>query len=199
MAAHTQVRRTVGAQTTGRAKEVVRRVLAETAKQLSRHGYTALSVDAVAAGAGVNKTTIYRRWPTKAELVAAAVRDVTLPVGVTEGTSLEEELLRLLRSLLRFASNPQGRGLIRVMQTDRSNPEVERIVAAQRVRRRAAGIAMVERAVRRGELPRGVPASVLIELVYGAVIARLTAHEEIGEAFLRTVISIVVAGAKGGR
>src|SRR5262249_19597962 len=49
-----------------------RSVLAATAQLLAEGGYSSLSVERVAARAGVAKTTIYRRWPSKAELVFAA-------------------------------------------------------------------------------------------------------------------------------
>ena len=49
----------------GRSERVVRDVLDASAKELARVGYAALRMDDVAAAAGVNKTTVYRRWPTK--------------------------------------------------------------------------------------------------------------------------------------
>ena len=60
-------RRTVGARTGGRSERVVRDVLRAAIEELSTNGYSALRVEDVAARAGVNKTTVYRRWPTKAD------------------------------------------------------------------------------------------------------------------------------------
>ena len=74
VAADGLARRTVGARTGGRSERVVRDVLRATIDELARSGYAALRVDDVAARAGVNKTTVYRRWPTKTDLVAAAIR-----------------------------------------------------------------------------------------------------------------------------
>ena len=67
-------RRTEGVRVKGRAARVVSDVLIATAEELTRVGYAAFRVEDVAARSGVNKTTIYRRWPTKPELVTAAVR-----------------------------------------------------------------------------------------------------------------------------
>src|SRR5512138_898011 len=61
----------------GRSERVVRDVLAAAAAEMARVGYVALRVEDVAARAGVNKTTVYRRWPTKADLV----RDVLCGLG----------------------------------------------------------------------------------------------------------------------
>src|SRR5262249_13165058 len=70
----------------GRSERVVQQVLVATVAELAESGYRAFRMDAVSEAAGVNKTTVYRRWPGKALLVAAAVEwmrrfvhDVPLP------------------------------------------------------------------------------------------------------------------------
>ena len=57
----------------GRSARVVSTVLRTTLEVLGEHGYAGLRIEDVAAQAGVNKTTIYRRWPTRADLVIAAL------------------------------------------------------------------------------------------------------------------------------
>ena len=56
-----------------RDPEVDRAILSATLRLLGEQGYAGMSVDAVAAAAGVGKTTIYRRFATKADLATAAV------------------------------------------------------------------------------------------------------------------------------
>ena len=68
-------RRTEGIRSRGRSARVVQEVLTATAEELGRSGYAALRIEDVAERAGVNKTTIYRRWPTKAALVKAENAD----------------------------------------------------------------------------------------------------------------------------
>ena len=51
----------------------MRRVLEVALEQLAAHGFERLSVPEVAAIAGLNKTSVYRRWPTKADLVREAL------------------------------------------------------------------------------------------------------------------------------
>src|ERR1700735_2678167 len=58
----------------GRSERVVEDVLAPAAKELARRGYASFRIEDVASAAGVNKTTVYRRWPTKADLVCAGIR-----------------------------------------------------------------------------------------------------------------------------
>lgn len=69
-------------------------ILAVVRAILDAHGYRALSVDDVAARAGVAKTTVYRRWPSKGALVAAAIE----PAAVATGSA--DEVLQEARTLL---------------------------------------------------------------------------------------------------
>ena len=63
----------------GRSARVVSAVLRMTLEVLGQEGYAGLRVEDVAARAGVNKTTIYRRWPTRADLVVAALTSLATP------------------------------------------------------------------------------------------------------------------------
>src|SRR4051812_3134733 len=76
-----------------RDTDVDRRVLAAARETIEAHGYAGLSVDAVAERAGVAKTTVYRRWPSKAWLVADLAsrlqEEASLEVTGLEVTGLE--------------------------------------------------------------------------------------------------------------
>src|SRR5918996_1680041 len=73
------VRRTQGI-LGGRSEQVVRRVLDAALVELARSGYAGFRMDGVASRARVNKTTIYRRWPTRAALVTALVDRMRTPL-----------------------------------------------------------------------------------------------------------------------
>src|SRR5688500_15054981 len=98
-----RTRRTGNARTRGRAAKVVDRVVKATAEELSRVGYAAMRVEDVAARSGVHKTTIYRRWPTKEDLVAATIttmirrsdRRAAIDTGTVRG-DLRQSLLGVL-------------------------------------------------------------------------------------------------------
>src|SRR4051794_31864923 len=77
-----------------RGEPVVRGVLGAALEELGRRGYGALKIDDVAMRAGVNKTTVYRRWPTKEDLVRAALLSITADRFVIPDTgSLRSDLL----------------------------------------------------------------------------------------------------------
>src|SRR5258708_31088310 len=107
-----------------RGSPVVARVLRATIEELARIGYGALSIEEVANRAGVNKTTVYRRWPTKADLVRAALRSMGDDKVCQPATgSLRGDLLAAGRSLLPFAQASGGQDVLRL-------PLAERMVAA---------------------------------------------------------------------
>src|SRR6516162_5006549 len=100
-----QPRRTRQQRLGGRSERVVRDVTRATAAELARVGYAELRVEDVATEAGVNKTTIYRRWPSKIELVAAAIRAINEPSGdLPDLGSISLDLLALLRDKVSLAS-----------------------------------------------------------------------------------------------
>jgi AcrR family transcriptional regulator len=86
--------------------------------ELAVNGYDALSIEAVADRAGTGKASIYRRWPTKLELVLDAV-DTRMPsLGTAPDTgSLREDLLVLLRRIARHMNSRAG-GALRACLTD---------------------------------------------------------------------------------
>jgi AcrR family transcriptional regulator len=84
----------------GRTAKVRAAVLQATVAALAEDGYEALNVEDVARRAGVHKTTVYRRWPTKPELVADAVRERSDErVEVPDTGTLAGDLQALARAL----------------------------------------------------------------------------------------------------
>lgn len=193
----TQTRRTEGVRVKGRAARVVSDVLIATAEELSRVGYAALRIEDVAARSGVNKTTIYRRWPTKPELVAASVRAVWETPEVPETGSLRNDFVSSLKKTASFAMSPIGRGLTRVIQMERAHPELEPIARSMRADFRRMREILVERGIDRGELPAGTDARFLSDLMTAPIFSRLfTDGEEVDSAFIESVVDVVLSGVR---
>jgi AcrR family transcriptional regulator len=191
-----KTRRTEGVHTMGRAARVVDAVLRATAAEVARVGYAALRVDEIAALSGVNKTTIYRRWPTKGELVVAALRLAKVPPGHDTG-DLRADVIAWLRQTMEFAVSPLGSGIIRVMQSERGQPEIDAIARTLRAEQRAARKELVERAIARGELPRGADASLIGDLLFMPILSRLVNHgERVSDAYVESAVDLVLAGAR---
>src|SRR5438132_1036795 len=77
-------------------------VLTAAVDLLAEVGYARLTMDQIAARAGVGKASVYLRWPNKVALVAEAIQqDSAVVPDVPDTGSLREDMLLFLRSLLR--------------------------------------------------------------------------------------------------
>ena len=192
-----RTRRTEGVRVKGRAARVVTDVLTATAEELSRVGYAALRVEDVATRSGVNKTTIYRRWPTKPELVGAALRAVWQSPDVPDTGSVRGDFIESLTRTAAFAMSPIGRGLTHVIQLERAHPEVEPIARGLREEFRALREQLVTRGIERGELAPETDARFVSDLVSAPIFSRLfTDGESVDGAFIESVIDVVLTGIR---
>lgn len=130
------------------------RIVAAATELLSEVGYDGMSMDAVAARAGVSKATIYRRWSGKAPLVLDTVRARELPLGDPPNTGeLRGDLLELfgqVASCLDPAALDHLGGVMVAMRLDADlRRAVSDVLMAAWVR---GSREIVERAVDRGEI-----------------------------------------------
>jgi AcrR family transcriptional regulator len=192
-------RRTEGIHSGGRAARVVSDVLRVTAEELGRVGYAGLRIEDVAARSGVNKTTIYRRWPTKADLVTATLRQSAHDQEAPDTGTLRGDLLEQIRRFVAWATSPGGRGILRMVLVERADQEVETIVRAHRAENYERRIAPIKRGLARGDLPDGTSPELVAELVYSPIVARLLiARDPLTEAHAAAIVDVVLAGARAG-
>ena len=185
----------------GRSERVVQQVLVATVAELAESGYRAFRMDAVSAAAGVNKTTIYRRWPGKAPLVAAAVEwmrrfvhDVPLP----DTGSLERDLAEAFQRKVSFKDRVEGQAWARLL-AEKHDPEVSAVIGDAVKERSDAWYRMVTRAVARGELPEGTDPRLLLGML-GAVVEawNASASGRLKAELLEVAVRTIVAGARSG-
>jgi len=183
----------------GRSARVVDAILQAVAEELGLVGYADLRIEDVATRSGVNKTTIYRRWPQKRELVIAAVERLTPEPEIADTGSLRGDLLELLKLARARVETPVGRGVVRMVQAERAHPEVGGMLRRLRIRHAEARRAVFERAVSRGEIPRGSDTALLAELAMAPLMNRLVhLGLEADDEFLRVLTDMTVAGAVSG-
>lgn len=183
----------------GRSEDVVRRVLDAAIAELARSGYAGFQMEAVASRAAVNKTTIYRRWPSRAALVAAVVDRMRTPLreGPLPDTGrLERDLVAAFARRFTVGRRVDGRAWARLLE-ERHNPEVEAIVGEAVDERRKEWRSMVVRAVDRGELPAGTDAQLLLDLVRAIVDSR-SPSRRLESSWLTLAVRTVIAGARAG-
>ncbi|MCC6522696.1 MAG: TetR/AcrR family transcriptional regulator [Polyangiaceae bacterium] len=176
---------------------MVQQVLEATAEMLGLSGYAGLRVEDVASRSGVNKTTIYRRWPTRQELAAAALAFVAEEPPLPDTGTLRGDLLVEAERTLAAASSPVGRGFLRMIQTERAEAEVEALARGLRERVVARRAQLIARGVERGELPAGTDPRIVLELVFAPIFVRLAClREPVDARYLERVIDLVLAGAR---
>ena len=119
--------------------EISDRVLEATLVLLAEDGFARLSIEAVAQRAGVHKPAVYRRWPSKIDLVVAAVRSRTPPAEDPATGNTRDDLIQLIRDAARNAQrNPHARAGLRLMAEAATDPELASAVRSRIVGERRA-------------------------------------------------------------
>src|SRR3954469_67785 len=150
-------------------------ILDATRELLVEGGVQNLTVEGVAARAGVAKTTIYRRWRSKDELAFAVLLELVELLGVPDVDDTRTELVYLVDSVVRvLASTLIGRvmqGLVSDLASDpdRQRDFRERVVGARVVELQR----VVERGIERGDVRPDADVDLMYELLLGPVYFRL--------------------------
>ncbi|WP_299570045.1 TetR/AcrR family transcriptional regulator [uncultured Williamsia sp.] len=166
---------------------------------LVRTGYDRLTIDGVAAEAGVGKATVYRRWAGKADLVIDAMATLKPAVDGIDTGSLDGDIEQLAAA----SCSPQSQRLIQVMasvcsalsrepdlleafRTRFTEPRIERLTE------------ILERARRRGELDAGVDVAIAASLLPSLMLHRaLTTGRPAGRAYAEQIVTTVLRPVLG--
>lgn len=181
-----------------RGEPVEEAVLARTLEELATHGLEQLSVERIARAAELNKTSVYRRWPTRDALVAAALHRVAeeLSLQVADTGTLRGDLLALASSVAAFIEQPVGRALLRAAVSELASPAIAELARAQ-LGRGAAGavVAMIDRAQRRGEWRPGAEPQLVLSMLVGAILHRvILERQEPAGPWLGAVVELICGG-----
>ena len=159
-----------------RSERATAAILRAAGELLDSRGLDGLSVDAIAARAGVSKATIYRWWPNKAAIVMDAVLSATAPqIPFPDTGSVREDLRQQMRSVVRlFTKTATGRALVALIAQSQHDAVTasalhERFIAP---RRTTAGD-VLRRGIDRGELRPDLDVDTAIDTLYGALYYRL--------------------------
>ena len=166
-----------------RDEAVDRRVLSAAWDLLHAGGYAALNMDDVAERAGVAKTTLYRRWPTKDHLAAAVGAQMLGEVPIPDTGDLRRDLAEFASALaesldrLRTAGHDGGGaspGLAaELVAAAARHPDIGEMVRAGYAQRHDLARARLERAVEREGLRSDLDPALLIEQLVGPIYYRI--------------------------
>ena len=189
-----------GLQARGEPRE--RAILSAVIGLLGEAGYEAMTMDAVAARAHASKTTIYRRWPGKAELVRAAVdaRIAGRVLGGRDTGSLRGDLLAVMGAM-RDHLTPEFMammsGLVHAMRTDSELAASLRSLVDQD----AVAEQIIERAVQRGELPASAArrqARLIHEVIEAQIFRQMMIAAELDDTFAIHVVDDIIVPLLAG-
>ena len=186
----------------GRGKKVRTAVLEATLAALAETGYTALSIDDIARRAGVHKTTVYRRWQTRENLVADALTEqMAAGIAIPDTGNVETDLRQLARAFVGWMIGPIGRAMLAtILSQDATRvpeiAEIKRRLVDDRFRRAEP---VVTRGIERGELPASTdPAEVIKTLIAPIYLRLLVTAEAIDESTADQAARVAFLAAGAG-
>jgi AcrR family transcriptional regulator len=177
-------------------------ILRAASELLTERGLRHMTIEDIATRAGVGKSTIYRRWPSKGSLALEAFLDDFLSTQPAVNTgSLESDLRKALSAWVTTVDGtPTGRALVSLIAEVQQEPETgfawrENFLEIVRAQHRQ----IVVHAIDRGEIPANSDANLVIDMLFGPAYHRLMhGHLELNREFVEGDVAMVVAGAKTG-
>lgn len=175
-------------------------IVGATLELLAEGGFQAATIDAIAKRAGVGRNTIYRRWSSKEELIADALRELTGELDVQEGEDLYALLLAWIREFAHVFADPVfGRVLPAVLGELQSNPEFARVYSERVVRPRYETLlTLLDGALERGELRSDTNVEHVADLLAGAPFVRLLplGLPPVGERYAEELLETIWYGIR---
>ncbi len=153
-----------------------------------------MSMDVLAARAGVSKTTIYRRWPSKEALVIHALSASIRPFDHVDTGSLQKDLDLYLGELVqRFKPGPANDILPHLIETANLDASVRSALDEFVKIRRLPLHTILERAKDRGELDQNADTGLLVDCIIGPITyRRLLTREPVDTDFMNRLLALVL-------
>jgi AcrR family transcriptional regulator len=170
------------------------KVLDATTELLFERGYAGATVDEISRRSGVAKTTIYRHWPTRTDLLRNACSALGTPLDTPDAGSLAADMIALmiqLASLLRSAKWPSV--LPSIIDAAERDPDIAAMYCKLQLAYSAPFATLIQRANRRRELPRDTDESMLIAALTGPLFyRRWFSREPLTDDFARQIVRRVL-------
>jgi AcrR family transcriptional regulator len=179
-----------------RSVESHQAILQATLALLGEVGFDSMSIDAIATRAGVGKTTIYRRYRSKAELVADAIESLREEIIIPDTNSLWGDIDTLIKSAAQMTLSPLGRQTVAmIISAASSNPEFAQIYWTKYLQPRRQAFAIVlERAKIRGEIQTDIDPDLVFDTMSGIMLYSLVfpSAAQSWESYIRRVLTLLL-------
>lgn len=176
-------------------------VLDVTVELIAEHGVSGVTVDTVAARAGVSKATIYRRWGSRAALIQDAAQfRLKRPETDWDTGILHDDLILLLKDLVAQLNHPGGgRVDASFVEASSRDPGLAAVRRETTRKARAAYTKAIGRAIARGELDRDVDVELFIDIIVSPFLyRRLIDHTPAREADIKPVVDAAIRAFRPG-
>ena len=180
-----------------RGPVVLDRILDGTLSLIAEQGY-AFTIDDVAERSGVHKSTIYRKWSTKASLVGAAVeRLASIEVPIPDTGAPLDDLVTLALLVAASLRTPAGAQAIRsVVAAASEDPDIVDVARTFLGGRYAAAVGLIERAVADGRLRRSIDPLLLWQAMVNPLHLRAILDQPADDTTTRQLVTLVLDGAR---
>jgi AcrR family transcriptional regulator len=172
-------------------------ILRATLELLAEVGYERMSIEAIAKNAKVGKTTIYRRYKGKEELVADAIESIREEVVIPDTGNFWDDIDALIENTARITLNPLGRQAVAtIISSASSNSEFARIYSEKYLQpRKEAFSVVVKRAKIRNEVRVDLDANFVFDVMSGMMLYGLifSPTSESWEAYVRRAVEAVIS------
>jgi AcrR family transcriptional regulator len=182
-----------------RGELLVARVMTAALAEMARVGAESLSIEEVAARAHVNKTTIYRRWPTPSALARDALQCSldTSSRSLDTGT-LRGDIAAWVREFRDVATSRDMHTLLRLRFGGPVRGPFATLTKGLEKKKRARFTAILRRAIVRGELPRGTDTELLHDVLLGTLLYMVVFARRHSDARrLERALHLILGGAVG--
>jgi AcrR family transcriptional regulator len=162
-------------------------------------GWDALTIEGVAARAGVSKSTIYRRYPCRVDLLLAAARRLAQERDAVPDTgTLRTDLVEMVSSFVRMVTTTRtGQAIPMMVAATAKHPELAAPYREFLAERRAAWRVVVDRGIVRRELRPGVDVELVIDLLVGPLFYRTcVSHQPIDAGWVTALVDSVLRAAR---
>jgi AcrR family transcriptional regulator len=186
--------------TVGRPRDtsVDSKVIDATLEILNSDGLGGLSIEGIASRAGVGKTTIYRRWDSKEELLVDAIATMVHEVEVPDSGDIRGDLITAISGMHRFVSDTRaGEVFPWLVGEIASGSELGLRYAASVIGPRRAMMAqLITHAIERGDLSNDLDVDLAIDMLTGPVIIRrmMGRLEESADGWASSLVDTLLGG-----
>ncbi|MDA8399349.1 MAG: TetR/AcrR family transcriptional regulator [Actinomycetota bacterium] len=172
-------------------------ILDAAVELVGERGVLGVTMDAIAARAGVGKASVYRRWASKIPLVIEAVQDAAeQQVPVPDSGNLRDDLEAMFRGFVAAVQMPLGRAIARLMLDSRVDEDLARAVKQGLMQQRHGSVRqLIERAVDRGEVRPDIDVDLVLDMGIAVVLHRLVVlGEGLDDTLARDLADLVMNG-----